>query len=221
MEFAGLDCKHVITSMPKDKSTGDYLSVEIKPPTKSNAKKRDSAATKDALLEAAQTEFQRMGYEAASTRIIASEAGCNAALINRYFGSKIGLFEAVMEECIDLTPFIGLSPNEIVAALADIALGKANPKGGFDPMVVAIKSSGSEEAHDVIRRRLGNPMVEQLASLIGGGNAEQKAGVLLSIVSGMFVGRVSVDADALSANHNEVLRELLSYAMTAVLLSGT
>lgn len=158
-----------------------------------------------------------MGYEAASTRNIASEAGCNAALINRYFGSKIGLFEAVMEECIDLTPLNGLPSNEMAAALADIALGKANPTGGFDPMVVAIKSSGSEEAQDVIRRKLGNPMVEQLASLIGGDNADQKAGLLLTIVSGMFVGRVSVDADALSADHNDALRELLCNAMMAVL----
>ncbi|WP_170560703.1 TetR/AcrR family transcriptional regulator [Ruegeria atlantica] len=203
------------------KSTGDYLSIEIDQPTKSSAKKRNPAATKDALLDAARTEFQRIGYEAASTRNIASDAGCNAALINRYFGSKIGLFEAVMEECIDLAPLSGLSPNEMVATLADIALGKADPKDDFDPMIIAIKSSGSEEAHDVIRNKLGNPMVKQLAALIGGNDADQKAGMLLSIVSGMFVGRVSVDADALSADNDDVLKVLLNDAMMAVLLSGS
>lgn len=207
--------------MGKDKSTGDYLSNALNQPKMSSAKQRNPSATKNALLDAARTEFQRTGYNAASTRNIASDAGCNAALINRYFGSKIGLFEAVMEECIDLAPLHGLSPNEMVEALADIALGKADPTGGFDPMVVAIKSSGSEEAHDVIRNKLGNPMVEQLAALIGGNNADQKAGMLLSIVSGMFVGRVSVDADALSAEHDDALRALLGHAMTAVLLSGT
>ncbi|NOD88835.1 MULTISPECIES: TetR/AcrR family transcriptional regulator [unclassified Ruegeria] len=207
--------------MGEDKSTGDYLSVALNQPKMSSAKQRNPSATKNALLDAARTEFQRAGYEAASTRNIASDAGCNAALINRYFGSKIGLFEAVMEECIDLDPLHGLSPNEMVEALADIALGKADPTGGFNPMVVAIKSSGSEEAQDVIRNKLGNPMVEQLAALIGGKDADQKAGMLLSIVSGMFVGRVSVDADALSAEHDDALRTLLGQAMTAVLLSET
>ncbi|UOA33833.1 HTH-type transcriptional repressor (plasmid) [Sulfitobacter sp. DSM 110093] len=207
--------------MREIKSTGDYLRAKIVQSTKPDARKRNPGATKDTLLDAARTEFQRMGYDAASTRNIASEAGCNAALINRYFGSKLGLLEAVMEECIDLTPLDGLPPNEMVAALADIALGKVNPTGNFDPMVVAIKSSGSEEAQDVIRSKLGNPMVEQLASLIGGDKADQKAGILLSIVSGMFVGRVSVDADAVSTDHNEALRELLYDAMMAVVSSGT
>lgn len=160
-----------------------------------------------------------MGYEAASTRNIASDAGCNAALINRYFGSKIGLFEAVMEECVDLSSLKDLPPNEIVEALANIALGKGDKKGGFDPMVVAIKSSGSEDAHDVIRVKLGNPMVAQLAALICGEHAEQKAGMLLSIVSGMFVGRVSVDADALSVEYDGALRALLVEAMMAVVTS--
>lgn len=172
----------------------------------SDAKKRNPAVTKDALLNAARREFQQMGYEAARTRKIASDAGCNAALINRYFGSKIGLFEAVMEECIDLAPLEGLPPHAMTEALADIALGKTGQHGGFDPMVVAIKSAGSDEAHDVIRDKLGNPMVEQLAALIGGDNADQKAGILLSLVSGMFVGRVSIDADALSGEHDETLR---------------
>ena len=211
----------MITVTREVKSTGDYLRAKIVQSTKPDARKRNPGATKDTLLDAARTEFQRMGYDAASTRNIASEAGCNAALINRYFGSKLGLLEAVMEECIDLTPLDGLPPNEMVAALADIALGKVNPTGNFDPMVVAIKSSGSEEAQDVIRSKLGNPMVEQLASLIGGDKADQKAGILLSIVSGMFVGRVSVDADAVSTDHNEALRELLYDAMMAVVSSGT
>lgn len=202
-----------------DKSTGDYLSVEPKQAAVASVKKRDPSGTKEALLIAARTEFQRMGYEAASTRSIASAADCNAALINRYFGSKIGLFEAVMEECIDLTRLGGLPPEALVAALADIALDKADPKGDFDPIVVAIKSSGSEEARDVIRDKLGNPMVAQLAALIGGDNADQKAGIILSIVSGVFVGRVSVDAHALSAKHDDALRELLSEAMMAVLSS--
>lgn len=207
--------------MHEGKSTGDYLRAKIVQSTKPDARKRNPGATKNTLLDAARTEFQRMGYEAASTRNIASEAGCNAALINRYFGSKLGLLEAVMEECIDLTPLDGLPPNEMVATLVDIALGKVNPRGDFDPMVVAIKSSGSEEAQDVIRSKLGNPMVEQLSSLIGGDKADQKAGILLSIVSGMFVGRVSVDADAVSTDHNEALRELLYDAMMAVVSSGT
>lgn len=216
----GAGCNQVITFAGKGKSTGDYLDIELSKPEIPDGKPRNPSATRDALEDAARAEFQRTGYEAASTRKIASAAGCNPALISRYYGSKIGLFEAVMEECIDLAPFQGLPLHEMVEALADIALGKADPSGGFDPLVVAIKSSGSVEAHDVIRTKLGNPMVKQLAALIGGNNSDQKAGVILSIISGMFVGRVSVDAKALSADHDSALKELLVQAMTAVLSPG-
>ena len=217
LELTSICCNQVVTTEHSNKSTGDYLSDRSGQKVISSVKKRDPAGTRDALLTAGRTEFQRVGYEAASTRTIASDAKCNAALINRYFGSKIGLFEAVMEECIDLAPLKGLSTSDMVEALVEIALGKTGSTGGFDPMVVAIKSSGSEEARNVIREKLGNPMVEQLAALIGGNNANHKAGVLLSIVSGMFVGRVSVGADALSATNDHTLRKLLSDAMLAVL----
>lgn len=202
------------------KSTDDYLSAEMMEPALPGAKKRNATVTRDALLSAARMEFQRTGYDGASTRKIAFDAGCNAALINRYFGSKIGLFEAVIEECIDLRPLKGLPPDQLVSALVDIALAKGDYQTDFDPMVVAIKSSGSTEAHTVIREKLGNPMVEELAAIVGGDKAHQRAGMLLSIVSGLFVGRVSVGADALSRQEDDTLRDLLTASMNAVLSSG-
>ena len=124
-----------------------------------------------------------------------------------------------MEACIDLDALEGLSNDEIVSALADIALSKAELKAEFDPIVVAIKSSGSPDAQVVVRNRLGNPMVEQLASLIGGENAKQKAGVILSLISGIYVGRVSVGAQALSQSQNETIRPMLTAALRAILTS--
>ena len=57
------------------------------------AKKRDAAATQKRILEAAQRVFHEEGYDGATTREIARRAEVNIALITRYFGSKIGLFE--------------------------------------------------------------------------------------------------------------------------------
>ncbi|MEM8649992.1 MAG: TetR family transcriptional regulator [Pseudomonadota bacterium] len=186
----------------------------------SGNKRRNAEATKTSLLVAARIEFHKAGYEGASMRQIASDAGCNVALINRYFGSKKGLFEAVMGACFDLTPLKGLSTEKMVSALVDIALEKANLGKEFDPMVVAVRSSGSSSAQGIISKQLGNPMVEELASIIGGKEAQQKAGVILSMVSGIFVGRVSIGAQALSSDEDEVIRPLLTAAFHAVLSAG-
>ena len=58
---------------------------------------RDSAATQRALVRAARRRFATDGYRATTVRQIAADAGVNVALINRYFESKEGLFEACMQ----------------------------------------------------------------------------------------------------------------------------
>lgn len=51
---------------------------------------------KSSILEAAEKLFSELGYEGASTRQIAKEAGANMAMINYYFGSKEGVFMEIM-----------------------------------------------------------------------------------------------------------------------------
>ena len=48
------------------------------------------------ILEAAEKLFSELGYEGASTRQIAKEAGANMAMISYYFGSKEGVFMELM-----------------------------------------------------------------------------------------------------------------------------
>ena len=59
--------------------------------------KRDpSAATPDRILEAATELFGAHGFARTTIREIAERARANSALIYYYFGSKTGLFEALM-----------------------------------------------------------------------------------------------------------------------------
>jgi len=53
--------------------------------------------TRERILKAATRVFARHCYRAASTRMIAAEAGVDHPLIHYYFGSKEKLFEAVTE----------------------------------------------------------------------------------------------------------------------------
>jgi len=59
-----------------------------------------SAATRKAILRAAIAAFGRGGYNAVTTRQIASAAGVNQPSINYYFGSKEGLYIACAEEIL-------------------------------------------------------------------------------------------------------------------------
>ena len=52
---------------------------------------------KDFLLDIAEGLFAQLGYEGSSTRHIAADAGMNISMLNYYFGSKEGLYKAVVE----------------------------------------------------------------------------------------------------------------------------
>ena len=53
--------------------------------------------TRARILAAARIRFSSNNYESVGTRDIAADAGVDAALVNRYFGSKEKLFLEVIE----------------------------------------------------------------------------------------------------------------------------
>jgi TetR/AcrR family transcriptional regulator len=61
---------------------------------------KDKIDKKDHILDVAEKIFSDVGYDGASTRMISGEAGVNMAMLNYYFGSKEGLFMAVIERRI-------------------------------------------------------------------------------------------------------------------------
>ena len=78
--------------------------------------------TRRRILETALEVFATEGYEGASTRQLAERAGVNLPAIQYYFGSKEGLFRAVIDSIIERTE-THMAPlaAEVRAALADPA----------------------------------------------------------------------------------------------------
>jgi AcrR family transcriptional regulator len=61
---------------------------------------RVAKATQDKIIKAASRAFARDGYEGASIRAIVAEADVNQAAINYHFGSKEGLYRAVLQAAL-------------------------------------------------------------------------------------------------------------------------
>lgn len=57
----------------------------------------EPAPTRERILDAAETLFADKGVAATSLREITARAGVNLAAVNYHFGSKTGLFQAVLE----------------------------------------------------------------------------------------------------------------------------
>jgi len=78
-------------------------------------RRRDSAATREAVLLAAREVFTRLGYDRAGIREIAAGAGIDARLIGRYFGSKEKLFAEVVDIVFEKTLMMGPGQNQAAA----------------------------------------------------------------------------------------------------------
>ena len=130
---------------------------------------RDAAVTRRALVRAARRRFATDGYRATTVRHIAADAGVNVALINRYFVSKEGLFEACMlrtsDELDTETPTTSTNLDDVIDRLITHAV---NAPDGDDPLqlLLLLRSSGDESA-DRIRRRTLESFTERLAARAG------------------------------------------------------
>jgi len=67
------------------------------PPKHAAVRTRDPAATRQRILDAARTEFARLGLGGARVDAIAARAKANKRMIYHYFGGKRDLFLAVLE----------------------------------------------------------------------------------------------------------------------------
>jgi AcrR family transcriptional regulator len=86
-------------------------------------------ATRAALIAAAIHVFGRDGFDAASTRAIADEAGANQALIGYHFGGKPGLYLAALEHITErVRERVGP-----LAAIIDAELGTAGKGDASGP----------------------------------------------------------------------------------------
>jgi AcrR family transcriptional regulator len=92
-------------------------------PTRIGPRKRDAEATRAAILAAAKSHFGRSGYDHVALRDIAADAGCDVALIKRYFGGKEGLFTEALRVSFHPDRLrewdLGAFPREAATMLAD------------------------------------------------------------------------------------------------------
>ena len=176
---------------------------------------RNAAATKQAILEAARWWFGHESYDQVGVRDIAARAGVDPALVNRYFGSKEGLFAAAVSAKFDLSELFAGDRATLGERLARYVLQKKAPSGSSDPLVALLRSSSSEVAAGMLRKAFINGVVEPLAARLGGPDALLRAELVGSTLLGLLVyrtvigGTVMQDDERLIASVARTLQALI------------
>ena len=169
-------------------------------------RRRDSAATRAALLAAARTLMAQHGVEGTSTRDVAALVGVNQALVYRYFGSKEKLFaEAASastvtpDDLVASTPLADL-PRVLLDRVLDLA--EAHESGDLAALVTA---ANDETVRTVIRARIETAFSDQLASRLTGPDAGLRAELLAAIIVGVGFLRHKIGSKAMTTANREAI----------------
>lgn len=149
-------------------------------------KKRNAERTAEQIVWHAQSVFTEFGYDAATTREIARRADVNVALIKRYFGSKLGLFEQAIVPFLSLERFLDGPIETLGQRMADFYVD-TRPKERFDPFLAFLRSSSSQEAGPVLIDALKRQALEPLTNALSGDNRSTRATLLATQAAGLIV----------------------------------
>jgi AcrR family transcriptional regulator len=182
---------------------------------------RDAAASKDALLQAAGNLFGQHGFEATTIRKIGEQAGVDAALIARYFGSKADLYiAAVNAEDAEGAP----SEYEGLEHIADVMLTLADQRGPGPVLQAIVRSDTSTEireaALDHVARRLVGPLTANIRAQ-GVDRPELRVQIAVSALVGISLGRSLEWFDEIRSVPREELVSLIVDGLDAITAIGS
>ncbi|MEW1866368.1 TetR family transcriptional regulator [Streptomyces sp. NBC_00669] len=182
---------------------------------------RDAAASKQALLRAAQELFGQKGFERTTIREIGERAGVDAALIARYFGNKAELYVAavVAEDAAARMPadFRGL------AQITHTLVTRSDERGPGPILQALIRSDTSPEirvaAGDRIARRVVEPLAADLADR-DLDRARLRAEIAVCALYGISLGRSLGWFEEIRSVPKDELVALVTEALSALATPG-
>lgn len=159
--------------------------------------------TRPAIAEAARRHFAELGYDRATLRGIAADAGVDAALVVRFYGSKDALFREVMAlppGVAEAIANLAEGPTETVGRrLAEVIVGMLEDPRSRAIVVGRIRSAASHpDAAALVRETVTNDLGRLVAGLTDD-EPETRAVLVGSQVVGLALARHVVRVEPLAS----------------------
>ncbi|WP_157248487.1 TetR/AcrR family transcriptional regulator [Nonomuraea typhae] len=149
--------------------------------------RRSSADTKAVILAAARERFAADGYEKATIRSIAGDAGIDPAMVMRYFGNKEKLFAAAAQIDLKFPDFAAGPRDQIGVALVSHFLDLWEHNEGLQ--VLLRTGVTNEAAAERMRSVFATQLAPAIATLSGPQEAPARAGLAAAQILGLALAR--------------------------------
>jgi AcrR family transcriptional regulator len=189
----------------------------------SNVSKKSSAlrtgrrpgpsSTRDEILRAARRRFAEGGYDRATFRSIATDAGVDPALVVQFFGSKKSLFAAATASPVTLAELSAEAEEDSSAGpgrrLASLLMMWLEDEGARLALLGRVRSAASEPAAaDAVREMIGAQLTE-FARHMEGDRPDVRASLLATQFLGVVFARFVVGVEPLASMEGEEIAKWL------------
>ncbi|MDP8943630.1 MAG: TetR family transcriptional regulator [Actinomycetota bacterium] len=169
-----------------------------------------TSGTRDAILLSARRHFAELGYDRATLRAIAAEAGVDPALVAHFFGSKQRLFLSVVElpfEPAEVLPGLLSGDRESVGErMARFAISVLDDPEARARVVGMVRAAASEpEAARMLRELLTRSLFTPIAEALGEQDAMLRANLTGSQIVGLVMARHVVGVEPLASLEGDAL----------------
>ncbi|MCC5578534.1 TetR family transcriptional regulator [Microtetraspora sp. AC03309] len=182
-------------------------------PKRRPGRRPGTADTRGAVLAAARKIFAEKGYDKATVRGIAAEAGVDPALVHHYFASKEGVFVAAMQFPVNpaavLPTILGGPPEQIGERLVRFLLTMISTPEAREPIVALLRTAMvNEQAVDMLREFITEAILTRVAEALCIPPIRME--VAFAQMFGVLMMRYIVKLEPLASADTEELVEILA-----------
>lgn len=184
--------------------------------TSRSGRRAGSPDTRAEILEAAKRVFGELGYDRATVRGIAAEAGVDASLIYHYYGAKDELFAASID--LPIPPYETLrsvfegDAGNIGRRLAETFFLVWEQEEARASLLGILRSAmgGEDQAVAAFRQFLTTAILEQVAPLIPGDDSKLRALMMASHLVGLAMTRYVMRLEPIASTPVDDIIELVA-----------
>jgi AcrR family transcriptional regulator len=180
-------------------------------PARRRGPRRDGVRAREAILEAARRQFATQGFEGATMRGIAREAGVDAALVSYYFGSKSELFIQSLRLPVNpadaIDALLAEGTDDLGTRLLTRFLQVWDSPVTGEPLISVLRSASSQP--ELMRQFAERQIVPRFAGALAGPDAELRATAVATQVLGLAFSRYVLRVEPLASAEPEEIVALI------------
>ncbi len=173
-------------------------------------------STQARIFDAAKVRFSQTSFEGVRLRDIAGDAGVDAALVIRYFGSKERLFRQIAEEAFETKDLLcsgveHLPENTVNHLLSTMDHGLR--RDGYDPFRFLLCSISSPTAGPILSESFERCFAKPMANALTGRLKDTRAALISAYILGFALARMALPMQHIAPNKRQCIASLLGDAL--------